>query len=542
MVNMKRKLVYVVIMLFMASTVLAACSGGNTAADKPKEETSAPSNNTTTTSTEKSEDNHHYIVDPKENFKVTVLRPEHPSQPLRADAPSLLEIKRKTGITIDLTSAPLSDFDVKKRTLLSTNRLTDVMWTDISDIREFADAGIFLDLTPYWESGKLPNLRKALENHPDYKKILVNGKLYGFPNLDREEMYYGQQPMIRTDILKELNLPIPTSFDELHTTLKKMKEAYPDSYTWTMRWGIKSQLGYLGYAFGSGYDFYYEPKTDKYQFGPLYPEFKDLIVYLKKMYDDKLLDPNYATNTAQQWQQNLSSGKSLFYYDNNMFGVNFIGALQKTDPEAMIDMIPVLKNKNGDRRGYRYPSGHIGAFYAISSKVKNPDKVIELFDWFYSEEGADITNYGIPGEHFTRTKDGIQINQELMDRFKDKAEPAWAYLSYLGTNFQGFGPYSDQTVFERLDPQMTEWGKLVKKQADEGIIRQYMMTPPFNDEETEILKELKTNVTSIAEQNFDRFIMGDRPMSEWDDFVQELVDAGAKQVEKIYNDAYDRVR
>lgn len=473
---------------------------------------------------------------------ITVLRSEHPSQPLRADAPSLLQIEKIKGIKIDLQSSPLSDFGVKLRTLLTTNRMPDVAFVKIPEIREFANTGMFLDLTPYWENGKLPNLRKALEKHPDYKKILVNGKLYGFPNLDREEMYYGQYPMIRTDILKKLNLPMPTSFEELYQTLKKMKTVYPDSYPWTMRWGINSQFGYLAYSFGSGFATYYEPVTQKYQYGPIYPEFKNMIVYLKKLYDEKLLDPNYATNTAQQWQQNLSSGKSLFYYDNNMFGVNFIGALKKLDKDAMFDMVPVLKNDQGVRRAYRYPSGHIDVFYAISSKVKDPDRVVELFDWFYSEEGADITNYGIPGEHFTRTKEGVTIKPELLAQFKDKAEPAWALLSYLGTGFQGFGPYADETIFQNVDPQMITWAEAVKKMDDEGILRQYEMAPPFTNDETEKLKDLNTKVSTIANQNYDKFIMGDRPISEWNNFVKELTDAGAKEIEKIYNTAYERLK
>lgn len=476
----------------------------------------------------------------KEAITISVLRPEHPSQPLRSNAPSLQQIEKVKGVKIELKSAPLSDYDVKKKTLISTNRLPDVTFLDIKDIQENASSGMFLDLTPYMD--RMPNLKKALEKYPEFNKVLVNGKLYGFPNLDREAMYYGQFPMIRSDILKKLNLQMPTSFDELYQTLKKMKSVYPDSYPWTMRWGTVAQLGYLSYAFGSGYGTYYEPTTDKYQYGPFSPEFKSLLVYLKKLYDEKLLDPNYATNTAQIWQQNLSSGKSLFYYDNNMFGVNFISALQQKDPSAMFDMVPIMKNEKGQRRNYMYPAGHLGSFYAISSKVKNPEKVIEFFDWLYSEEGSDITNYGIPGEHFIRTKDGVNIKPELINQFKDKAEPAWALLSYLGTGFQGFSPYADQTVFQAVSDQMITWGKLVKQQADQGLIQPYKFQPPFTNDEISKLKQITPKVETLISQNMDKFIMGDRKLIDYDNFIKELTDAGAKEMESIYNTAYDRVR
>lgn len=477
---------------------------------------------------------------PKEKFNLTVMRSEHPSQPQSTDSPVLKQLEKVYGVNIDLQTTPSSDYDTKKQTLISTNHIPDVIFVTLKDFQDYAKTGIFLDLTPYMD--KTPNLKKALEKFPDYKRILVNDKLYGFPNLDRENSYYAQRAMIRTDILRDLNLPMPGTFDELYQTLKKMKAVYPDSYPWTMRNGITGNLSYLGYSFGTGYTIYYDPAKDKYQYGPLYPEFKNLMAYLKKMYDEKLLDPNYAKNTAQQWQQNLSSGKSLFMFDNDQFTVNFNQVLQRTNPNAKFDIMPILKNDSGQRRNYRYPDGHPTNFYAISSKVKNPEQIVKFLDWLYTEEGADITNYGVEGEHYSRTKDGVKINPEFMAKFKDKQEQAWSMLSYLGAGFQGFSLYSDQTVFDIVDPQMAAWAEFIKKESEQGLVQQIPIDPPFNPEELEKLKQLRTSVGTIVSQNLDKFIMGDRPIGNYDVFVKELTDAGAKEIENIYNAAYDRLK
>lgn len=511
--ELKRTLALTCTILLMISALLVGCNRSTSASDS---------------------------LSPNEKFTLTVLRSEHPSQPLRSDAPSLQQTEKVTGVKIDLQSVPQSDYDTKKNTLLATNRIPDVMAVNFSDVQKYASSGMFLDITPYMD--KLPNFKKALENYPEINRVMVDGKLYGFPNLDRTIMYYGQLPLIRADILKELNLPMPTSFEELYQTLKKMKQVYPNTFPWTMRNQITGNIGYLGYAFGTGYSIYYEPETDKYQYGPLYPEFKNMLAYFKKLYDEKLLDPNYATNSAQQWQESLSSGKSMFMYDNNIFGVNFNTALRQRNPNAYFEMIPVLKNDDGRKRNYMYQFGHLSSFMAISSKVKNPEKVVKFFDWLYSEEGADITNYGIPGEHFTRTKEGVKMNPELVEQFKDKQEPTWALLTYLGTGIQGFGVYVDETVFTDTSPDMVKWGELVKKQADQGIIVAPPVTPPFTAEETDKLKQIQTKTNTIAAQNLDKFIMGDRPLNTYDNFVKELIDSGARDIEKIYNTAYERVK
>jgi putative aldouronate transport system substrate-binding protein len=42
-----------------------------------------------------------------------------------------------------------------------------------------------------------------------------------------------------------------------------------------------------------------------------------VLAYFNKLYSEKLIDPDYAVNTPQTWQEKLSSGESLFYLDNN---------------------------------------------------------------------------------------------------------------------------------------------------------------------------------------------------------------------------------
>ena len=56
------------------------------------------------------------------------------------------------------------------------------------------------------------------------------------------------------------------------------------------------------------------------------------------------------------------------------------------------------------------------------------------------------------------------------------------------------------------------------------------------EEVTELTMELQTQFDS----NIDAFITGTRSMDEWDDFVQEQIDAGSERLEELYNTAYKR--
>lgn len=474
---------------------------------------------------------------------ITVMRSDSSIQPLLKDSPALKQILTKTNIKINMEGVPSSDYDAKKKTMIATNNIPDVLHVAKADITNYAGTGIFLNLSPLIDQ-YAPNFKKRLESEPEANKLKVNGNFYGFPIMARKSAAanVGNFPMIRTDVLQELNLKTPTTFEELYEVLKAFKKAYPDSYPWTMRSGSAYNLRFLAYAFGSGYTIYYEPKKDKYLYGPAYPEFKEVITFLAKLYKEKLLDPNFTNLTAQQWQQNLSSGKSLFFYDNYTFAVNYNSALQQVNPKAKFDMLPLFKDASGNKRNYMDNPSSFNSF-AISSKVKNPEEIVKMFDWMYSDEGADITNFGVPGEHFTRSGDKVTISQSLLNQFKDKQDPYRAMQSFLGTGLLAFSTFTDDTPMLTISPpELKTWSDAVKQQKDRKEVIEKPLDPPFNDEEVEKLKQLTTKVDTVVTQNIDKFILGSRPLSELDAFAKEVIASGSAEIEDIYNKAWSRVK
>ncbi|MEF3302354.1 extracellular solute-binding protein [Paenibacillus sp. GYB003] len=474
---------------------------------------------------------------------ITVMRSDSSIQPVLKDSPALKQILAKTNVKINMEGVPSSDYEAKKKTLIATNNIPDVLHVTRADITNYAGTGIFLNLSPLIDQ-YAPNFKKRLEAEPEANKLKIDGSLYGFPIMARKSVAanVGSFPMIRTDILQELNLPTPTTFEELYEVLKAVKKAYPDSYPWTMRSGSQYNLRFLAYAFGSGFSIYYEPKQDKYLYGPAHPEFKEAIAYLAKLYKEKLLDPNFTNLTAQQWQQNLSSGKSVFFYDNYTFAVNFNAALKQANPKAKFDMLPLFKNSAGHKRNYMDNPSSFNS-YAISSKIKNPEEIVKMFDWMYSDEGADITNFGVPGEHFTRSGDKVTISQSLLDQFKDKQDPYRAMQSFLGTGLLAFSTFTDDTPMLTISPpELKQWSDTVKQQKDRKEVVEKPLDPPFNAEEIEKLKQLTTKVDTVVTQNIDKFILGSRPLSELDAFAKEVAASGSGEIEDIYNKAWSRMK
>jgi putative aldouronate transport system substrate-binding protein len=485
-------------------------------------------------------------------MNLSLMRYENPTQAVLADSQAVQEILKRKNIKLEIQSVPQSNYEDKKKTLIATNSLPDLIEVKQDDITNNADSGIFLDLTPYLD--KMPNFQKLVKEHPEVNKNKIDGKLFGFPLITAWGLQAGQVPMMRTDMLAKLNLKTPTTYDELYEVLKKFKEANPTSYPFTSRaanglTGTENLVNPIAFGFGSGYTtpagskIYYDDTAKKYIFGPATPEFKDAISWLHKLYKDKLLDPDYTVSTSQIWQEKLSAGKSFFFQDNNSFGVNFNLALQKTDPNAKFDLLPVLASDKGVKRNAIYQLDHIQESFAVSARVKDPAAVIQFIDWLYGEEGTRLTNWGIENVDYTITNGEYKITEATLAKFKDKPDPYRAMGSALGLNNLGLGiNLEDHPIIPVSPKEAIIWSDKNLKDLSSGIVFRQTFDPAFTQEEREKLKKLRTQLDSYMTQTLDKFIITDGALNEWDAFVKQCIDKGAKEMETIYNTAAARTK
>lgn len=471
---------------------------------------------------------------------------EHISQPFKTDSPVIREVYKKTGIKLEVEAVPLSSFSDKKSVLVATNSLPDIVQVNLSELYDYGETGVFLPLLDRVKR-LAPNYKKVMESRPEIDKTFINGEMYAFPVIAKNTMDFGRVPMIRADILKKLNLPMPDSFEELFVVLKAFKKAYPNADVWTNRNKTNNLMACVSYALGSGWDListvYYDKDVEggKYTYGPASPRFREVLGYLNRLYIEGILDPNYATNTSQQWQENLSTGKSLFYFDNPTFAVNFNASLSEIDPGAGFKPIPTLKNSFGQRRNLFYFRDWWDEYnYAINAKVNEPDTAVKFFDWLYSEEGAAVTNFGVLGEHYTVEDGTYKIKQSVLDQYKNNSDPYRSMQSDLGTGLLSFSTYIDITPqLVSVDPELTNWCKSFAR--DNSMVFSNF-NPPFSKNELERINALRNELGAYFDKKLDKLIMGVLPLSSYDEVIKTLKEKGAGELEMIYNNADARYK
>lgn len=486
----------------------------------------------------------------EEPLEVSIMLSDNANQPLKADTPSHEEIFKKTNIKLDIQIVPSSSYEEKKNIVLGTNNFPDIIYIpNTTDIVTYGDSGVFEPLMQYVNEETMPNFYRFWEQYPEMSKYLLDGELYVFPVVAREEDANGFGPVIRTDLLEENGLETPETFEELLDVLIKLKEADPSSVPWTGRKGTTQLLKTTSYMLGSGYGndgIYYDFDEEKYVFGPASQKFKAVLDYLSRAYGAGVLDPEFATTTSEQMDSKLASGKSFFYLDNSGFGANYTKQLNKIEgyEDAMFQIIPIPENSFGQRRAVAYATELPGRFYAVNAKSEHKEEIIKFIDWMYSEEGSDISNYGVEGYSFEYNEAGEpEFKEDYVMQFKD-AQPSdyYAVFADLGITKLDWCLWACNTkTAEEIMKITGSWTDDVDEfwsiiNADEAYVQPYI-DPPFTTEESKRIQDILVDLNTMLEQEYNKYIMGQEPVESWDQVIDRCESMGVRELEQIYNDA-----
>lgn len=530
--------------LLLALTVVGLTAAGCSNSDSSSSSSSTESGSSESNSSGKLFD---------ETLTVSYMVSESPTQQINEDSTIVNYIKENLNVDLQLQVIPSSDYATRVSTALASNSMPDMIRTaSVSQITQYAPTGMLLNLDEYKDyAPDYFGIVDADDRIGETNKYRVNGGLYGFQQLEAYRVAIAPINAIRTDLLEEANLEMPTTWEEFYDAMLAIKELHPDMTGFSSRVGTRAMIGRYAYQLGSGgfsvvdtnNGVYYEPEEDAYIYGPTSENFKAVIEFFAQAYQDGLLDPDYATMTQETYWEKLSSGRTMSICDNNSFiGRVFNPALSQIDEDAAFDIVPPLENEFGQTRQYRYNKDWT-EFTIVSSQVQNPEKIVQFMNWFYTEEGRMITNFGIEGEDYDIVDGMPTIKQEIVDANADASDVFSAIQSQLGVGHLGLACYIDETTYKQVsDPIFIEQGEEIDEWTEEGTVTYAPVYPGLSEEDNSRATTLQSNLNNVFDQEIDKFIIGQRSMDEWDDFVATLEQQGASELAEIYNNAYQALK
>ena len=123
---------------------------------------------------------------------------------------------------------------------------------------------------------------------------------------------------------------LPTTLSGFYDMLVTLKEYYGDEYIiltgpfWRSAYGNMFPVDMcLASAFGI-YNDWMVDESGKVIYMTEHPRFKDLIAFYNKLYDEGLLDKDFAINSYQDVNERISSGKAIIAFNGTTSGVNTV--------------------------------------------------------------------------------------------------------------------------------------------------------------------------------------------------------------------------
>lgn len=334
-------------------------------------------------------------------------------------------IKDKFNITLNIL-APQVAGDQLYKTRSASGDLGDLLIVDNSQMEELIPAGMIMDITDKIKNTEY--LSKYTDNHfkpfnAAFEDINPEGKIYGLPTFVSdtspttfsEEIPYSS-PIMPWDYYKGIGSPKLGNLTDLLNALKQMQEKYPKTpdgktivpITLWKDWdnGSMENVRWLSNWYG-----YEQPDgTSTIQLnakGDIVPLVDDNSMYKKilQFYFNAnqmgLVDPDSPSQDWNKVSEKLTNKQVLLLWYSWQRGFyNTIERGTKGDGNVAIPISDTRIIQNSDAY-----FGN-GRAFAVGSKAKSPERIIEFMDWMASPEGLRYYTNGFEGFNYEKTADG----------------------------------------------------------------------------------------------------------------------------------------
>ncbi|RTE11270.1 extracellular solute-binding protein [Paenibacillus whitsoniae] len=418
------------------------------------------------------------------------------------------EIGKKLGVDFDfnvMQTGNNNEYANQINVRVAAGNAPDIFTVSNDQMQQFSKQGAILDLTNYLD--KMPNVKKAY-SEADLTKGKVDGKLMTLPK--RAAVPY-RMVMLRKDWLDKLNLPVPTTLDELATVIKAFHDKDPDGNGKQDTYGLTGTgldvfapfFGAFGAAFGSEGNF--TIKDNKAVYSSTQPEMKQALTYINSLYASGAIDPDILTNKGNAAATKAQKGQVGVIYANwsDMFKDEFVKLTTDTNPNAKFIAIEPPTGPAGKFNGafdYSATDWRIALPKAIEKTPEKLERALAYLDYITGAgEGQNMVMFGFEGTHYT--KEGSVITPL----------PA---MSELGSTFQ-----LQLTGRDELPYLYTKFAKQ-KAYIDFAINLPYIKVYNNFVKTPEGLN--KSDKDRFENEEFIKFIYGKRPVEQFDDFVKTL--------------------
>ena len=416
-------------------------------------------------------------------------------------------------------------------------------WTDMvkgGDYTGGLEQGVedeyLLDFTDYVQE-LMPNYYNRLVEYGYLEEATLNNRFLEVCSM-YDEYKENQGLLIRQDWLDELGLDLPETWDDFHTVLKAFKDTYDCEWPIYLCQEL-TMTGFGGfdvpYQGGDATDITFFQEDGTVIASVTTQEEKEYISTLHQYWEDGILNPDFMTVMSDATSPNFNntvSGGQLGLWPSSIEGLSTLLGMDLPEGFAVSALLgPHDSDDPINHNSSVTMTDNTSTIFTMEAE-DNLEAVLTWMDFWYSDEGVLLHNYGVEGVDYVLDENG---EPEFTD-FVTENSYGLSASNFLRCRV----PYGtltgldvrSRTAFEYNQQQLDAWD-LWTGAVGEGectIPSNATVSTDLNNEYTNLASDLAT----ICNEWLTHFVLGTRDIdSEWDTFQQTLKDAGLDRVVEI---------
>ncbi len=558
---MKRKVVSLMLVSAMVAGMLAGC-GSDSGSSKGGSSTETGSAAEASSSGETADD-----ADDKSPITFEYFNADGKNG--NWDNPVAKAITEATGVTLDVSYPVASQGDAKEDValMIANDEYPDMIYAKGS-ATDLYQAGALIDMTDLIEKYG-PNIKKMYGAEMEKLKWSQDDPgIYqlSYAGVNQKTLTTGGSCQIQWAALKENDYKYPKTLDEYEKMIKSYLAAHPktedgldmigitmSASDWHWMITLGNPAGLIADAspdngqwiIDDEYNVHYKHVTD---------EEKEYFKWLCRMYNEGILDPNFATQTDDDYIAKVASGRVVAITDAEWHYSQCEATLVA---DGKVDQtyvgLPVTLREDQVEKALLYQGTTVGWGIGITKSCEDPVRAIKFLDYLCSDEGQILYHWGIEGENYFLDDDGqpYRTDEEVE---KAQSDPDYAKNTgidnYTGFPIYGTGSYSEdgfpytpttkESVIANYNTAEKEGCEAMGfemltdmfAQPEEFDLLPYSALWAY--QQPQELAEKQTILDEIAWPGLVKCVTGteDEFDANWESMVQELTDNGLADAEE----------
>lgn len=403
-------------------------------------------------------------------------------------------------------------------------------------------------LTKAYEDEVIQDLGAVVAEYaPDYlAAIKADGELYR-QTLDDEgrtlgvyaiydEAINNEGAMVRKDWLDELGLETPTTFEDLTeamTAIQSQKGVEHPIY-------VNESCNFLSYGFQvKGFDMANAVLPFHQENGTVYcslvhDDYRDYIEQLHQWYESGLMSPHF-----MEFSSDLMSGEVEVEMNANRIAIWSGMVTNMTNyyanaPDASFSVVPTVVTRDGGNDRITLATRSQDAV-SITTACQDVRLALGWLNYWFQDEGIMYYNYGVEGDTYVMENGTPAYTDKVMNN--ELGVDPTLFCRTFSLAGCSFGYTVQERIYLLYEDYQTEAQRYWTEHTDGDMA---VPTLSLTTAESDVLATYGPDITTHASEVLPRFIMGTRPLSEWDSYVSELEGLGIEQITEVYQAAYER--